>query len=321
MKKESVISLQHRAEDALVGAMQELVGRMSPAWADRIGRLAGGLVRAPLGIRRAVVEENLRRAFPDADPSWIERTARAAYHHLGREVAVMLRLATLDPGRIEGMIEMPDQTWAALEEARAEGRGLILATGHYGNWEMAAAAVAVRGMPIHAIVKRQSNPLVDARIEQARRRLGIETVDMGEAPRKIPRALLSGAAVGIVADQDARHSGVRVPFFGIPASSHRGPALFALRLGSPLFAAAARRLPDGRYLMIADRIPVTRTASLDADVLRVTAALASHLENEVRKDPTQYFWFHKRWKTPPREEPAPRDPGTKSHSGPGEVAR
>jgi len=303
-------TLQHRVEYALTRAVEGALGGVAPSTAARVGGVIGGLVRSPLGIRTGVVRENLRRAFPEADPAWIEATLCEAYRHLGREVASMLRLATLDREGVNATVEIPDEDWRAVEEALGEGKGAIFATGHYGNWEMAAAAVAARGVPIEAIVKRQSNPLVNARIEAARRALGVETIDMGEAPRRVPRALLSGKAVGIVADQDARGSGVWVPFFGVPASTHRGPALFALRLGAPLFSAITRRLPDGRYFLSGHRIPVERTASLEDDVQRVTAALARDLETEIRKDPTQYFWSHKRWKTRPPEEPLSREAGT-----------
>lgn len=310
--------LQHRLEDRLVSMMESTIGGVSAGAAARVGQRLGGWVRAPLGFRRNVVEENLRLAFPEADDEWIESTVRESYRHLGREVAAMLRLSTLDRKKVGELVEIPEDDWGAFEEAMAEGRGVLLATGHYGNWEMAAAAVASRGVPIEAIVKRQSNPLVNARIEAARRNLGVETVDMGEASRKVPRSLLSGKAIGIVADQDARGSGIFVPFFGVPASTHRGPALFALRVGSPIMAAVARRLPDGRYRLTGQRIDVQRTDDMEADVRRVTTALAAHLESEIRTDPSQYFWFHKRWKTRPPEEPLSQPSGTTGHQSPRE---
>src|SRR5690606_34011312 len=110
-----------------------------------------------------------------------------------------------------------------------------------------------------------------------------------------------GKAIGIVADQDAGRSGIWVPFFGVPASAHRGPAVFALRFGAPILAAVARRRPDGTYFLRGDRIDTTPTGSFEDDVRRLTAALAAHLEREIRVEPSQYFWFHKRWKTRPPE--------------------
>jgi Kdo2-lipid IVA lauroyltransferase/acyltransferase len=313
-------SLQHRGEYLLARALEGVLGRMPRSGAERAGEVLGSLVRRPLAIRREVVETNLRRAFPAADDAWIAATVAATYRHLGREVTAMLRLSALDRAAVRETVEIPPATRADLDAALAEGKGVILATGHYGNWEMAAAGVAARDIPLDAVVKRQSNRLVDARIQQARRALGVETIDMREAPRRIPRSLLTGRAIGIVADQDAGGSGVPVPFFGVPASAHRGPALFALRFGSPLFAAVARRLPDGHYLLDGERIDTSRTDSLEADVRRVTSALAAHLEGEIRKDPAQYFWLHKRWKTRLPEEHPSEVSGTKMHGGRGASA-
>ncbi len=306
-------TLQHRAEFAIARTIEWALSHVGRRRAERFGERLGQLILSPLGIRREVTEANLRRAFPDADEDWIRDALRQTYRHLGREVVAMIRLSTLDREQVRERVEIPDADWAAFQEAMAEGKGVILATGHYGNWELAAAAVAARGVPIEAIVKRLSNPLINRRIEGARSALGIETIEMRDAPRQVPRTLLSGKSVGIVADQHAGASGVMVPFFGTPASSHRGPALFALRLGSPLFAAACRALPDGRYQLTGSRVSVERTGSLEADVERLTAELARRLEDEIRVDPGQYFWLHKRWKNAPAKELPSAVTGTTSH--------
>jgi KDO2-lipid IV(A) lauroyltransferase len=293
-------TLQDRLEYGLTRALETGVTLLPRRAAARLGERIGDLVRFPLGIRRDTVDSNLRRAFPDADEEWLERVRRGAYRHLGREAVEMIRLSHLSREEIIERTEMP--SWEDFAAAREEGNGVLLVTGHYGNWEIAASAVAARGMPIEAVVKRQRNRLVDARVEAARRRLGIGTIDMRSAPTRIPRALAQGHAIGIVADQDARAAGVWVPFFGVPASTYRGPALFALRLGTPLFASVARRLPDGRYRVEGTRLPAEHTGDLERDVETLTARLAAHLEGEIRRDPVQYFWFHKRWKTAPPGE-------------------
>ena len=231
----------HRVEYALARTLENAVATLPEGAADAVGRRVGRIVHG-MGIRRAVVEANLRLAYPAADDAWIRATVRAAYEHLGREAAAILRLSKLDR---EAVIERTDVTadWPKLEAALEQGRGVILVTGHYGNWEIAAAAVAARGVPIAAIVRRQGNRLVDARLDGLRRGLGVETIYQSEAPSRVPRVLRKGGVVGIVGDQDARRSGVFVPFFGRPASTHRGPALFALKLRAPVFACVARRLP------------------------------------------------------------------------------
>lgn len=304
----------HRAEYLLARGLEAAITALPELLADRVAAGVGALVHRPLGIRRGVVEANLRRAFPEQSADWRRRVARGAYRHLGREAAAMLRLSRLSAREIVARTEVVG--WDELERALGERRGAILATGHFGNWEIGAAAIAARGLPTSAIVQRQSNPLVDARIEAMRRRLGVETIRRADAPRLVPRALRAGRVVGIVADQDAWESGIWVHFFGQPSSTHRGPALFALRLGAPIFAAAAARLPgrEPRYRVTLERVAPAATGVLADDVAHLTAALAAHLEAAVRAAPDQYFWFHKRWKTPPPPElslprPVQEDPG------------
>ena len=285
----------HRAEFALARTLESTVSALPERAADAVGRSIGRAVHR-LGIRRDIVESNLRLAFPDRDDRWIARTAFAAYEHLGREAAATMRLSKLDARAIvERTVPIG---WDEMEAARSLGRGVILVTGHYGNWEIAAATVASRGIPIAAIVRRQGNRLVDERLQQLRKKLGVETIYQRQAPGEVPRILRANGVVGIVGDQNARRAGILVPFFGHPASTHRGPALFALRLGTPVLSCIARRMPgnEPRYEIAGERVEVERTGELDVDIHAMTAELAARLERQVRIAPEQYFWFHNRWK-------------------------
>lgn len=297
-------SRAHKTEYALARTLEKAVSAMPERVADSFGRYVGSLVYS-MGVRRDVVDDNLRLAFPEKDEAWIAAITRKAYEHLGREATAMVRLSKLDS---QAVIERTILTgWDGMEGALSEGRGLLLVTGHYGNWEIAAATIAARGIPIAAIVRRQGNRLVDERLQELRRKLGVETIYQSQAPSRVPRVLRANGVVGIVGDQDARRSGIFVPFFGRPASTHRGPALFALRLNAPVFSCMALRLPgaDVRYEIAGERVAVTRTGDLDQDVTALTTELAQRLERQVRAAPEQYFWFHKRWKTsPPTSESA-----------------
>lgn len=291
----------HHLEFVLARALERAVSTLSEKRADAFGRNVGRMIHR-IGIRRPLVEANLGLAFPEKDPAWIASTTLAAYEHLGREAAAIMRLSKLDA---QAIIERTVPVgWNEMEDALSLGRGLLLVSGHFGNWEIAAAAVAARGVPIAAIVRRQGNRLVDERLQQLRRNLGIETIYQGDAPSRVPRILRRNGVVGIVGDQDARRTGIFVPFFGRPASTHRGPALFALRLGAPVMSCIARRLPgpDVRYEVVGESVEAPRTGNLEADVLALTAAMAMRLETQVRTAPEQYFWFHRRWKTRPPSE-------------------
>jgi Kdo2-lipid IVA lauroyltransferase/acyltransferase len=303
-------TLSHRVEYLLARGLEAGITLLPERAADRAAARIGALVQRPLGIRDAVVRANLRQAFPDADDASILRIARGAYRHLGRETAATLRLARFSPDAIIERTEVVG--WEEFARSAAEGKGVVLASGHFGNWEIGGAAIAARGLPTSAIVKRQSNPLVNARFESTRRKLGIETIDRGAAPRRVPRALREGSVVGIVADQDASSAGIWVPFLGRLSSTHRGPALFALRFGAPVFAGAAIRIaaPQPRYRILLERVELERTGSAEADIVRLTAELAARLERAIRLAPEQYFWFHRRWKTPVPAELDPPPSGT-----------
>jgi KDO2-lipid IV(A) lauroyltransferase len=289
-------SLSHHTEYAMARTLERAVSAMPERAADAVGRRVGRTMYR-MGIRRDTVESNLRLAFPDHSDDWIVDTMMRAYEHLGREVAAMMRLSKLDARAVIDRTVV--NGWEEFEALRERGRGILLVTGHYGNWEIAAASVAARGIPIAAIVRRQGNRIVDQRLQLLRRNLGVETIYQGDAPTRVPRILRANGVVGIVGDQDARRSGIFVPYFGTPASTHRGPALFALRLGAPVLSCIARRLRgnDVRYEVTGERVDFAPTGELDEDVRALTAELALRLERQVRIAPEQYFWFHKRWKT------------------------
>ncbi len=297
-------SLEYGAFRLLSAVLRTLPERLSQ-W---LGAILGWKVGTVLRIRRAVVDRNLARAFPERSPAWRRHTARACYVHLGRESVAMVRLAGLATEEVAARTTVVGLD--ALRQALAEGRGVVMVTGHLGNWEVGGAALAASGVPVLAVAKGMANRRFGAALTATRARLGVGTVDVREAPRKVMRALRGGGAVALVADQDARRAGVFVPFFGTPASTARGPALFAVRAGCPLFLGTMLRMPGSRprYRLALERIDVQPTGDADRDVLALTAAHTAALERAVRAAPEQYFWQHNRWKTAPgtarRPEPA-----------------
>lgn len=288
---------QHRLEYALIllarGVDRLLGARLSGGLAAALGRL----VYRPLGIRRGVVEEQLRRAFPDRDEAWLRNVARASYEHLGREGMMLLRLSRLGPDDVIAATDVDGLD--ALRAAVEDGRGAVLVTGHFGNWEVGGASVAARGVPLDAVAQRQANPHFDRLINRAREGLGITVIRRGGAMNGALRSLRRGRTVALVADQDARSRGVFVPYFGRPASTHRGPAVLALRTGAPVFMGTAVRRADGRYAVTIREIPVPSADDPEEQADRLTAVLAAALEAAVREEPGQYLWQHRRWKTSP----------------------
>lgn len=293
------------------GAVCLLPEPAAQALGGGLGWVAGMVAR----IRRLDVDAHLALAFPERPPAWRRRVARASYLHLGREAAVLLRMASMSAEEIRARTTV--EGMEALEEALAGGKGAILAAAHLGNWEIGAALLAARGVPLDVVVKRMGNPRFDRVLMEARRRLGVGTMEFSEAPPLVLRALRRGRVVALAGDQNMHRGGIFVPFFGKEAATARGPALFALRTGAPLFLAFPLR-EEGRrprYRMVLRRLEAPREVgsarstreATEEQVRRITLAYMEALEEAVRAHPEQYFWQHRRWKTRPGQEPGPGD--------------
>jgi KDO2-lipid IV(A) lauroyltransferase len=200
---------------------------------------------------------------------------------------------------------VPPQGFEVLERAYAQRRGVVLVSGHLGNWELSAAYMAARGIGVDAIAMHMANPLSDAFFRRTRERFGIEVVFDDEAVRRIPRAFREGRAVGFLSDQAGKGlASTFVPFFGRPARTPRGAAVFALRGDLPVVFVVAIRQPDGRYQCHFEDVPVARTGDREKDVDALVFAYTQVLERYVRRYPEQYFWQHRRWKGQPPGTPA-----------------
>jgi len=218
-------NFQHRIEylayRLIVGALSFAPERLALLFGEGLGWVAGVCLR----IRWRTVDEHLQKAFPGQDAKWRRSVARASFRHLGRESVATFRLGRMDADELRERTEVVG--FEALEEAAAEGKGLIVVSGHFGNWEIGGASLAIRGIPMEVVGQRQRNPLFDTDLNANRNRLGMTVIERREAPKRVLRALRAGRAVGIVGDQNVRRGGIFVDFFGRPASTARGTALFA----------------------------------------------------------------------------------------------
>ncbi len=303
------VPLRHRLEYALFRLLRGAISLLPMPLALALGDVLGWVAGVVLRLRRDAVDENLLRAFPDRTPAWRRRTAVASYRHLGREAVVTFRLAGASPERIRAMSHVDGLDDLASDLAR--GKGAVIVTGHLGNWEMGSACVAARGIPIDAVMHRQRTRRFDEDLRETRGRLGMGIILRDVAPRRVLRSLREGRSVGLVADQNVAGAGLFVDFFGVPASTARGPAVFALRTGAPVWVGVAVRNPGPgpRYLGFVRRVEVDLGEDTEANVRRITEATTAALEDFIRAYPDQYFWQHRRWKTRPRSADAPADKG------------
>ena len=302
-------TLAHRAEyytmRATIGALRALSWDAACGFGERLGALG----YRPLGIRKRVVERQIAAAFPDLGPEAVVNLARESYQHLGR---TFIETALLDKLGKDGLQELVEtvEGWEEIDDVMSKGKGAVVVTGHIGNWELAGAYVAARGIPLDAIVRGMANPLFDAYINHTREEIGMTIVHDSDAVKRTPRSLRAGRAVAFVADQGVMGlASTFVPFFGRPAKTPRGAAVFALRFEVPVIFVVALRKPNGRYRIVVERIEARRTGDMDRDVDAIVTNFTEHLEKWVRAVPAQYFWQHRRWRRqPPDTPPELRDP-------------
>lgn len=302
-------TLSHRLE---MIALRSVVGllRLLP-WraATALGASLGSLGYRPLGIRRKVVERQIAGAFPGFPKSEVERIAFECYRHLGRSTIETALLPYRGAKGVLGLVESVSG-WNVMEAGIAAGKGVVLAAGHFGNWELLGSYLAARGVAVDAIVRSMANPDFDRYLNKTREDIGLTVVYDRDAVRRTPRSLREGRVVAFVADQGVLGlASTFVPFFGRPAKTPRGAAVFALRFNAPVVFAVAVRNPNGLYHISIEPVEIEPTGDREVDVDRIVAKYTGILESWVRKYPEQYFWHHRRWRRqPPDTPPELRDP-------------
>ncbi len=251
------------------------------------------------GYRRKVTLDNLRHAFPDLPDTSLRSFALNAYRSFGVTFFEILWLPQATQRSTETIVHCENTD--ELRKIAGEGKGVLLLTAHFGNWEMLAHSLRfVFGKPIGVVAKEQANPYVDAAINRRRELCENYVITMNKAVREVLRALKSGGIVGMLADQTAAKESIAVPFFGREVPTYQGPALFALRTRAPLLLGFAVRQPDGTYRTRFDRVPMEDLPDASPEnVLELTRRHVALTERAIRQHPEQWMWMHRRWKHVP----------------------
>jgi len=273
--------------------------------ASDTGAAAGALAAGLLARRRRVAEENLRRSLGEhPSGSTPEALAREAFRQLGRSFFEFLALPAQEPGDLLARVEFVG--WEPILSRVREGKGAIMVTAHFGNWELLGAAFGMlTGGRVKYLLPAQTNEGSDRYLNEVRRKLGIEPLTIGYGMRSGLRALREGSFLGMLPDQDARKAGIHVPFFGKAASTHTGPARLAARTGAPIGVGVIERTGRGRFRARLRRVLVPDPrAPEEAEVERLTREMTAEIEAAIRERPDHWYWIHRRWKTPPPDRSA-----------------
>ena len=258
-----------------------------------LGRLA--LIIVPkwrMQMAAANVEECLHVSPEEAKEIAVQSVVK-----FGRMIIEVLRFPLLNRETIQSVVKTDGLEY--LEEAYAKGKGALMCTGHFGNWELLGADVALHGYPMLSIARKQNNSAMDRFINEYREIVGQKVAyNQGkEGVLAMGRYLKEKHLLGILFDQDTNDTGIRLELFGKEVITPAGPAVFSRTFGCPILPIFMHYDPDGGCrAKIYPPIYAEKTKDKDKDLYQVTKKLITILEQEVRDNPPMWFWVHDRWK-------------------------
>jgi Kdo2-lipid IVA lauroyltransferase/acyltransferase len=248
-------------------------------------------------LRRTALR-NLELAYPEKTSAERQAIAGEVFRSIGRLLYAFARFPRINLGNIADWIryEGLDHYLAA----KKGGRGILVATAHFGNWELSAFAHALMTEPMHVMIRPLDNSRIDALVEERRQLSGNHLIQKWDGARAVLRALQQNEAVGILMDQNTSlEEGTFVDFFGTPACANTAFAKIAARTGAAVIPGFAVWSEKEQRYVLRFYPPVEMTGDAPADTQR----LHTLLEQVIREHPGQWLWIHRRWKTRPPGEP------------------
>jgi KDO2-lipid IV(A) lauroyltransferase len=289
----------------LLRSLIAVIEMLDPRDIRKIGRFLGRIGYLLDAKHRPIAVKNVTRASGmPKEPREVARFVRRVYEQMGIGFVETLMIPRLMAQRdLSSFVSIGGRD--GVDEALTHGRGAIVVIAHLGNWEIGGLACARDGMPISSIARPIDNPYLDEWLNRLRKSTGAGIIPKHGATPTAREILKANRVLVILADQDARKSGIFVPFFGRPASTVRSPAILALRHRVPIFPANVYREGRDRHVVrIMEPIWPGEYASVDEGVRELTAAFTARLEGYIREHPDQWMWLHARWKTKPADAPS-----------------
>jgi KDO2-lipid IV(A) lauroyltransferase len=266
--------------------------------AHRLARGYSKLLDLALPRLRRVAYRNLSLAQPELDEARRKQIVDGVFRSIARLLVTVAKFPAIRRENLSRWIRCEGQEY--FEQARREGRGVLFATAHLGNWELSAYAHALLAAPMNVVVRPLDNPQIDALVERRRGLSGNRMIFKKDFARSILKALGANEAVGILVDQNSSpDAGVFVDFFGLKACAGTGFAKLAAHSGAAVIPGFALWSEEERRYVLRLYPPVEVTGDAERD----TQAVQSKLEEVIRQYPDQWLWIHRRWKTRPAGEP------------------
>ena len=262
----------------------------------RIGGFLGAVVFRCTNFRKRITIDNLTKAFPLATPREIHNIALGAYRNYSTALMEMLWAGNKPREVLMGTVRVSNME--VFNRLFSQGRGLILLSGHYGNWEFLVVPLRLHiNQPLSMIFQHQQNRKIDTLISEMRCRFENALIPMGPSVREVIRTLKEGKIVLMLGDQSGPRESAIIDFFGRPTATRRGPAVFCLKTGAPIAMVFMVRQPDGTYVATFETVDMTGlNCYSEENVVELTRRHTAILETYIRRHPDHWLWMHKRWK-------------------------
>ncbi len=248
---------------------------------------------------RAAVAANFRGAFPELSPAAIDALSLRAYHSYSADVLDLFRSVSMTPEQSFRLFEDVAANGTRFTDALAGGKGVILVTGHFGNWEIGGALMRALNLPMTIVAMREASEEINELRVGFRQRFGADTIEVRQSmdtALQIRRRLADNRIVAMLMDRHVDRDRVAVTFFGRRAYFLRTPALLAYMTGAPLLPCSVVRLPSGRFRVLPGTpILVSHDVDRDTAVRQAAQAFADQLEACIRETPHAWYQFYDYW--------------------------
>ncbi len=271
---------------------------LPPKSSISLGGFLGKLAYLIIADARRRTRNNLRIAFgEEKSERELRKLALSVFENLGRNVADAVRLKDMKWEEIQRITTIDGLEH--FDRAYQMGKGVIALTGHIGNFELLAAYFSLKGYRLSVIGRELYDPRLDALLVKNRESVGLENIPSSAPVKQVMKALRSGRALGVLADQDStRVRGIFVSFFGRPARTPTGPALLAYKTRSPIVPMAIVKEKNDNYkIVVKEPIEPAFSKDKEKDARETTQRYTQILESIIREYPSQWLWMHDRWKS------------------------
>ena len=253
------------------------------------------------GRNRAL--ENLRASFPEKSEQWIQQTGQRSFE----QIAMLAMDVLFTPKLVKKENWRDYSSYKNVEKVKwlmQEGKGLLMVTAHYGNFEIIGYILGLFGFNIYSVARPLDNKFISRYLYGVRELAGQKILDKKGAAKQMEEIVSSGATLCLIADQDAGRKGIFVDFFGRKASTYKSIGLLAITKNIPIVVGCSRRINNQfKFEIVVNRIIFPEEWENKSNPLEwITAEYTSAIEAFIREDPSQYWWLHRRWKHRPKNE-------------------